>query len=175
MSDEGFTEGGAEPQGTAPPTGGAPTAQTAATEIREALETGELTEADLDRFVTVTVDGEQRRIRARDALRDYTLRSASHKRMEEAARLRKETEAEKAQVRELLDTVRDPAGLLAVAQHLGVNPRQLRELIEAEERTPEDVKRERALAAREKALAEREKSSLAWARSSGSLISRSAR
>lgn len=155
MSDEGQAQGGAEPQAAAP-TGGAPAAQTVATEIREGLATGELTEADLDRYVTVTVDGEQRRIRARDALRDYTLRSASHKRMEEAARLRKETEAREAQARELLETIRDPAGLLAVAQHLGVNPKQLRELIEAEERTPEDVKRERALAAREKALAERE-------------------
>lgn len=156
MSDETTSGGGMDAQPGAAEGAPTPTAQDAASEIREGLETGELTEADLDRFVTVTVDGEKRRIKARDALRDYTLRSAAHKRMEEAAKIRKEVEQREAQTRELLETIRDPAGLLAVAQHLGVSPKALRELIEADEKTPADVKRERELERRERALAERE-------------------
>ncbi|MCU0646675.1 MAG: hypothetical protein MUF00_01655 [Gemmatimonadaceae bacterium] len=160
---------GAEPTTTATPKGAptpagkpgatptpAPSGQQAAERIQEGLDSGELTEADLDRFVTVTVDGQKQRIKMRQALSDYSLRIASHKRLEEAAKTRKEIEAERAQMRQLVELMRDPAGLLSLAQELGVTTQALREHIEREAAIPADVKRERELARREKALQERD-------------------
>lgn len=155
MSDE--TQGAAptsEPQGQGTaPAGAAPTAQDAA----QQLGAMELSEADLDRVVTVKVDGQPQRLKVRDVLSEYSLRTTSHKRLEEAAKLRKEADSDKAQVKQLVELLRDPDGMVAVAEQMGISLAALRDRIERELSTPDDVKRMRSIEQREKAIEARER------------------
>jgi hypothetical protein len=156
---------GAEPTTTAAPKGApapgskpgaAPSGQSVGEQVAAAVADGTLSEADLGRRVRVKVDGVEREVTLRDAMRDYELRAASHKRLEEAAKTRKEVEAERAQMRQLVELMRDPAGLLSLAQELGVSTQTLREHIEREAAIPEDQKRLREIERRERALKERD-------------------
>lgn len=156
---------GAEPTTTAAPKGApapagkpgaAPSGQSVGEQVAAAVADGTLSDADLGRRVRVKVDGVEREVTLRDAMRDYELRAASHKRLEEAAKTRKEVEAERAQMRQLVELMRDPAGLLSLAQELGVSTQTLREHIEREAAIPEDQKRLREIERRERALKERD-------------------
>ena len=126
--------------------------------VSDALASGQITEADLARKVRVKIDGAEREITLQQALRDYELRAASHKRLEEAAKTRKEIEAERQQMRQVVELLRDPAGLLSLATEMGVDPRALAQHLQRELETPEDVKRLRDIERREKALRDREES-----------------
>lgn len=145
---------GAPAPGSKP--GAAPSGQSVGEQVAAAVADGTLSEADLGRRVRVKVDGVEREVTLRDAMRDYELRAASHKRLEEAAKTRKEVEAERAQMRQLVELMRDPAGLLSLAQELGVTTQALREHIEREAAIPEDQKRLREIERRERALKERD-------------------
>ena len=166
----GEQQGGAEPQtetqaaephgqpSGAPAGGGGQSAQSVGEQVQDALASGQITEADLGRKVRVKVDGAEREITLGQALRDYELRSASHKRLEEAARTRKEVDAEREQIKQIASLLRDPAGLLSMAAELGVPLQELRDHLERELSTPDDVKRLRDIERRERALREREES-----------------
>lgn len=153
---QGAAPGGAPeaaPQGAS----GAPSgASSVGEQVAAAVADGTLSEADLGRKVRVKVDGVEREVTLRDAMRDYELRAASHKRLEEAAKTRKEIEAERAQMKQLVELMRDPAGLLSLAQELGVSTKDLRAHIEREASIPEETKRLRDIEKRERALKERD-------------------
>jgi len=156
MSEETMgAEPTSEPQGAAP-AGGAPTAQDAAQQIGEAMESGELSEADLDRVVTVKVNGAPQRMKVRDVVSNYTLRAASHQKFEEANRIRKAAESEREQVKSLVQLLQDPDGMMAVAEQMGIPLRELKARIDRELATPDDVKRMRDIERRERALKERD-------------------
>ena len=163
MSEEAATtEAAPAPQPTtdnAAPTGGEGSApspeQAVAAAKAEAEASGQ--ELDLSRTVTVKVDGEERTIPLAEAIKNYELSRASHKRFQEAAQKAKSIEQKEAELRQFVEALRDPGTLLRAAKELGLTPQQLQEAIAEEAKvTPEQRKRQE-LAERERAIMERER------------------
>lgn len=78
-------------------------------------------EAFLRKF-KVKVDGEELEVDEQTLLKDYELKQASHKRMEEAARLRKQAQEESSQIKALLAQAKEDPSVVLKA--LGLEPRQ---------------------------------------------------
>lgn len=151
-ANPGADAGGAAEGNNAPVSGGTPTSdQAAEAAIAEANAGGDV---DLGRMVTVKVDGEERTIPLSEAVKNYELSRASHKRFQEAAQKAKSLEQKEAELRRFVEGLRDPGTLLRAAQELGMTPKQLQEAIEAEAQVSPQERKERELAERERRIRE---------------------
>lgn len=139
-----------------------PTAQEAGDAVAQAMQDqGVENASDLDwsRKVTVTVDGNDRQVPLSELRGNYELRRTSHQRMEEAAKLRKQAEAQQAQLAEIAKALRDPSTAPYVLRELGYTPQQLQAVQDAiaqELALPEDQIRMRELEKREAQIRARE-------------------
>lgn len=108
-------------------------------EVLEGLEGGEPESAP--RKFKPKVDGKEVEVDEATLLKDYELRQASHKRMEEASRLRKEAETERAQLKALLAQAKEDPRVLFQALGLEARPwaeRLLTEQLELDLLSPEE-------------------------------------
>ena len=95
------------------------------TETAEGLETQvETTPAPEVRRHKVKVDGEELEVDEATLLKDYQLARASHARMQEAARLRQEAEAQVAQIRALAEQTRQDPRTIFKALGLEIKKRE---------------------------------------------------
>ena len=74
---------------------------------------------DWDRMVTVKVDGEDRDVPLGELRKNYSLRAASHKKMQEAADLRKRVGQQESDLREMAAALKDPNVLADALEQLG--------------------------------------------------------
>lgn len=166
MSEEAVTEAAPQPQSAPDPaqpaseggqTGGSAPSNDQAVEaaMADAEASGE--DLDLNRMVTVKVDGEERSIPLAEAVKNYELSRASHKRFQEASQRSKAIEQKEAELRQFVEALRDPGTLLRAAKELGLTPDQLREAMEAEAKVTPEQRRAMELQERERAIAERER------------------
>jgi hypothetical protein len=118
----------------------------------EAEEAG--TQLDWDAKTIVKLDGEEREVTLAELRDNYQLRTVSHKKMEEAASVRK-------RVNQVLEHMRTEDGFLDVAQELGIDARELAKRILAEESKLEAMepadRRAYELEQRERAIEEKER------------------
>ena len=142
---------------------GAPSAQEGGAAVQAAMDAqgvdspGEL---DWSRTVTVTVDGQERRVPLSELRGNYELRRGSMARFEEAKRMRESAEAETKRLKEIAGALQDPAMAPHILRELGMKPEQLqavRDAIAAELELPEDQRRARDLDRRQKELDERDR------------------
>lgn len=108
-------------------------------------------EAPAPRMFKVKLDDGEREVPEDELIKNYQLRTVSYKKFEEAAQLRKQAEAERGQVQQLIQTLKsNPNALFELAQRLGHDPRRL-----AESQLAEALRLE-AMDPRERALYEKE-------------------
>jgi len=105
----------------------------------------------------VKVGDEELEVSADEAFKNYQLARASYKKMEEAAKVRKEAEAALTEVRGFIQGLKDPKNLWQLVQQLGHDPRHLSEAHLAEQIRIESLSpEERRLYDREQRIRQQE-------------------